>query len=90
MTRANKQQQQMATVNDTIHLHNKLDMVTPLQVIPDSEEDDDQPIKLAQLEQLEEIIHGQPYVPDHYEDDIHFHGSAPQGSPAEAHNEDSK
>ena len=47
MTRASKQQQQMATVNDTVHLHNMLDMVTSLQVIPDSEEDDDQPIKLA-------------------------------------------
>jgi hypothetical protein len=48
MTRASKQQQQMATVNDTVHLQNMLEMVTPLQVIPDSEEDDDdQPIKLA-------------------------------------------
>ena len=91
MTRASRQQQQMATVNDTVHLQNVLEMVTPLQVIPDSEEDDDgQPIKLAQLEQLEEIIHGQPYVPDHYEDNIHFHGSEPQGSPVEAHNEDSE
>ena len=69
-------------------------MVTPLQVIQDSEEDDDdQPIKLDQLEELEEVIHGQPYVPDHYEDSIHFHGSAPQypeGSSAEMHEEDSK
>ena len=66
-------------------------MVTPLQVIQDNEEDDDdQPMELAQLEQLEEIIHGQPYVPDHYEDNIYFHGSEPQGSPAEIHNEDSE
>jgi hypothetical protein len=37
MTRASRQQQQMSTVNDTVHLQNMLDMVTPLQVIPDSE-----------------------------------------------------
>ena len=91
MTRASRQQQQMATDNDTVHLHNMLEMVTHPQVIPDSkEDDDDQPIKLAQLEHLEEIIHGQPYVPDHYEDNIHFHGSEAQGSPVEAHNEDSE
>ena len=75
MTRASRQQQQMSTVNDTIHLQNMLEMVTPLQVIQDSEEDDDdQPMELAQLEQLEKIIHGQPYVPDHYEDNIYLHG----------------
>ena len=69
-------------------------MLTPLQVIQDSEEDDDdQPMELVQLEELEETIHGQPYVPDHYEDNIHFHGPAPpypEGSLAEMHNEDSK
>ena len=85
MTRASRQQQQMATVNDTVNLHNMLEMVTPPQVIPDSEEDDDgQPIKLAKLEQLEVIIHGQSYVP------VHFHGSEAQGSPAEVHNEESE
>ena len=90
MTRATQlQQQQMSTVNDQEHLQNMLDMVTPLQVIQDNEEDDgDQPMELAKLEQLEEIIHGQPYMPDHYEDNIYFHGSEPQGSPAETHNED--
>jgi hypothetical protein len=90
-TRASKQQQQMATVNDTVHLQTMLERVTLLQFIQDNEEgDDDQPMELAQLEQLEEIIHGQPYVPDHYEDNIYFHGSEPQGSPAKAHNEDSE
>ena len=71
-----------------------LDIVTPLQVIEDSEEDDDdQPMELDQLEELEEVILGQPYVPDHYEDNIDFHGSAPQyleGSSAEMHDEDSE
>ena len=63
VTRAKvKQQQQMSSVNDQEHLYNMLDMVTPLQVIQDSEEDDDdQPMKLAQLEELEEVIYGQPY-----------------------------
>ena len=76
MTRAIRQQQQMSTVNDPIHLQNMLEMVTPPQVIQDSEEDDDdQPMEIAQLEELEESIHGQPYVPDHYEDNIYFHGS---------------
>ena len=95
VTRAKvRQRQQMSSVNDHEHLQTMLDMVSPPQVIQDSEEDDDdQPRKLDQLEQLEEVVHGQPYVPDHYEDKIHFHGSAPQytkGSPAEMHYEDSK
>jgi hypothetical protein len=91
MTRASRQQQQMATVNDTVHLQNMLEMVTPLQVIQGSEEDDvNQLMEIAQLKQLEEIIHGQPYVPDHYEDNIYFHGSAPQGSSAEIHSGDSE
>ena len=84
----------MSSVNDHEHLQTMLEMVNPPQVIQDSEEDDDdQPMKLDQLEQLEEVIHGQPYVPDHYEDNIHFHGSAPkypEGPSAEMHNEDSK
>ena len=68
-----------------------LEMITPPQVIQESEEDDDdQPMENAQLE---ESIHGQPYVPDHYEDDIYFHGSEPQypeRSLAEMHNRDSE
>ena len=72
MTRATKRhQQEMSSVNDTVHLQNMLEMVTTPQVIQDSEEDDDdQPMEIAQLEELEESIHGQPYVPDHYEDNI--------------------
>ena len=68
-------------------------MVTPPQVIQGREEDDDdQSMENVRLEELEESIHGQPYVPDHYEDNIYFHGSElqyPEGSPAEMHNEDS-
>ena len=67
----------------------RLDLVTPLSVIEDSEEDD-QPIKLNQLEELEEVIYGQPYQPDQYSQaNITFHGSAPEGSPAEISGEDS-
>ena len=87
-------QQQMSSINDREHLQNMLDMTTPLQVIGNSEEDvDDQPMRLDQLEELEEVIHGRPYVPDHYEDNIYSHGPAPQypeRSPAEMHDEDSE
>ena len=60
-----------------------LDIITPLPAMGHSEEDD-QPIQLNQLEELEEVIHGQPYQPDQYSQaNITFHGSAPEGSPAE-------
>ena len=85
-TRATTNQQQLSSVNDREHL---LDIITPLSVIEDSEEDD-QPIKLNRLEELEEVIHGQPYQPDQYSQaNITFHGSAPEGSPAEMPGEDS-
>ena len=88
-TRATTNQQQMSSVNDREHLQTMLDIVTPLSVIEDSEEDD-QPIKLNQLEELEEVIYGQPYQPDQYSQaNITFHGSAPEGSPAEMPGEDS-
>ena len=81
----------MSSVNDRENLQVLLDIVTLLEVIEDSEEsDDEQPME---LDQLEESIEGQHYVPDHYEDNIYFHGSAPQypeGSPAEMHGEDSE
>ena len=59
-TRATTNQQQLSSINDREHLRTMLDIITPLSVIEDSEEDD-QPIKLNQLEELEEVIHGQPY-----------------------------
>ena len=66
-----------------------LDIVAPLSFIEDSE-GDGQPIKLNQLEELEEVIHGQPYQPDQYSQAIvTFHGSAQEGSPAEMPGEDS-
>ena len=81
--------QQMSSVNTRENLQMRLDLVTPLSVIEDSEEDD-QPIKLNQLEELEEVIYGQPYQPDQYSQaNITFHGSAPEGSPAEISGEDS-
>ena len=91
-TRANTTQQQMSSVNNRENLQMMLDFVTPLEEIPDNEEDDDdQPMELAQLEQLEEIIHGQPYQPGQYSQaNITFHGSEPEGSPAEMHGEDSE
>ena len=91
-TRANTTQQQMSSVNNRENLQMMLDIVTPLEEIPDNEEDDDdQPMELAQLEQLEEIIHGQPYQPGQYSQaNITFHGSEPEGSPAEMHGEDSE
>ena len=83
------QPQQMSSVNTLENLQMRLDLVTPLSVIEDSEEDD-QPIKLNQLEELEEVIYGQPYQPDQYSQaNITFHGSAPEGSPAEISGEDS-
>jgi hypothetical protein len=93
-TRASKladseKSQQMSSVNTRENLQMRLDLVTPLSVIEDSEEDD-QPIKLNQLEELEEVIYGQPYQPDQYSQaNITFHGSAPEGSPAEISGEDS-
>ena len=83
------QPQQMSSVNTLENLQMRLDLVTPLSIIEDSEEDD-QPIKLDQLEELEEVIYGQPYQPDQYSQaNITFHGSAPEGSPAERYGEDS-
>jgi len=81
----------MSSVNTLENLQMMLDLVTPLEEVPNSEEDnDDQPMKLAQLEELEEIIHGQPYQPDQYSQaNITFHGSEPEGSPAEMHGEGS-
>ena len=64
-TRATSDQQQLSSINDREHLQTMLDIVAPPSVIEDSEEDD-QPIKLNQLEELEEVIHGQPYQPDQY------------------------
>ena len=67
-TRATTQSQQMSSVNDREDLQVLLDIVTPLEVIEDSEESDaEQPME---LDQLEEPIEGQHYMPDHYEDNI--------------------
>ena len=55
----------MAPVNDQANLQSMLDIITPLSAVGHSEEDD-QPIQLNQLEELEEVIHGQPYQPDQY------------------------
>jgi hypothetical protein len=85
----NEKSQQMSSVNTRENLQMRLDLVTPLSVIEDSE-GDDQPIKLNQLEELEEVIYGQPYQLDQYSQaNITFHGSAPEGSPAEISGEDS-
>ena len=57
----------------------------PVETRVSTEDDDDQPMTLAQLEELEEVIHGQSYQPDQYSQaNITFHGS-----PAETHDEDS-
>jgi hypothetical protein len=89
MGEASPKSQQMSSVNTRENLQMRLDLVTPLEDSEihflDSEGDDDQPMKTAQLEELEEVIHGQPYQPDQYSQaNITFHGS-----PAETHDEDS-
>ena len=88
-TRAISHQQQMASVNDQANLQSRLDSITPLSAMSHNEECE-LPIPLNQLEELEEVIHGQPYQPDQYSQaNVIFHGSAPEGSPAEMHGEDS-
>ena len=81
--------QPMSSVNTRENLQMRLDLVTPLEDSEihflDSEGEDDQPMDTDQLEELEEVIHGQPYQPDQYSQaNITFHGS-----PAETHDEDS-
>ena len=89
LTRAKSGQQQMSSINDREHLQTMLDIVAPPSIIEDSEEDEE-PIALNQLEELEEIIQGQLYQPEHYSQaNVTFHGSAPEGSPDEIPGEDS-
>ena len=89
MGEASPNSQQMSSVNTRENLQMRLDLVTPLEDSEihflDTMEEDDQPMDTDQLEELEEVIHGQPYQPNQYSQaNITFHGS-----PAETHDEDS-
>ena len=82
-TRAVSHLCQMASVNDPANLQSMLDIITPLSAMSHNEECE-LPIQLNQLEELEEVIHGQPYQPDQYSHaNVIFHGSATEGAPAE-------
>ena len=60
-TRATTKSQQMSSINDRENLQVMLDIVTPLEIIEDSEEsEDEKPTNFDQLEELEELIEGQP------------------------------
>ena len=82
-TRATSTQQQMSSVNDREHLQTILDIVAPISVTEDSEEDE-QPIEPNQLEELNEVIYGQPYQPDQYSQaNITFHNSSQEVPPVD-------